>query len=201
MQDHERQHRSSTGFIAGIFAAMVTAGTVSTWWAIRSLSNYTDIPAPTPRESPISQPSAKKGQAQVYWLDSRDDLLQLQESPLTFSKSLTEQEILETAVKDLLSGPQSSEHNTTIPPNTRLLSLKLEDNGVLIDLSSEFTTGGGSASMKGRLAQLLYTATSLHGKGQVWLSVEGEPLKLLGGEGLMVEQPMTRGWFEENFEL
>ncbi len=201
MQDHERQHRSSTGFIAGIIAAMVTAGTVSTWWAIHSLSSYTYITAPTPRESPISQPSGTKGKAQVYWLENRGDGLKLQESPLTFSKSLTEQEILETAVKDLLSGPEGSEHDTTIPPNTKLLSLKLEDNGVRIDLSSEFTTGGGTASMTRRLAQLLYTATSLNGKDQVWLSIEGKSLELLGGEGLIIEQPMTRGWFEENFEL
>ena len=201
MQDHERQHRSSTGFIAGIIAAMVTAGTVSTWWAIHSLSNYTYMAVPNPRESPLSQPSGKEGQGQVYWLKNRGDRLKLQESPLTFSKSLTDQEILETALKDLLSGPEGSEHDTTIPPNTKLLSLKLEENGVRIDLSSEFTTGGGTASMTGRLAQLLYTATSVDGKGQVWLSIEGKPLELLGGEGLIIEQPMTRGWLEENFDL
>ena len=89
MQDHERQHRSSTGFIAGIIAAMVTAGTVSTWWAIHSLSNYTYMAVPNPRESPLSQPSGKEGQGQVYWLKNRGDRLKLQESPLTFSKSLT----------------------------------------------------------------------------------------------------------------
>ena len=201
MQDHERHNRSSTGFIAGILAAMLTTGTITTWWAIHTLSNSTDITPPTPRENPISQPSAKNKQGQVYWLNSRGDRLQLQESPLSISKSLTDEDILETGVKELLSGTETAENYTTIPPKTKLLSLKIDEEGVRINLSSEFTTEGGSASMTGRLAQLLYTASSLDEKGQVWLSVEGEPLKVLGGEGLIVEQPMTRQWFEENFEL
>ncbi len=201
MQDNNRQSPSSIGFIAGMIAAMITTGTVTTWWAIHTLSNSTDITTPTPRESPISQPSDSQKRGQVYWLVTTGDRLKLEGRPLTLSKSLTNQEVLETAVKQLLSGPQSSENDTTIPPKTKLLSLKLDDKGVHVNLSSEFTTGGGSASMMGRLGQLLYTATSLKPQAQVWLSIDGEPLKLLGGEGLMVTQPMTRQQFEENFEL
>ncbi len=201
MQDNNRQGSSSIGFIAGMIAAMITTGTVTTWWAIHTLSNSTDITTPTPRESPITQPSDSEKRGEVYWLVTTGDRLKLEESPLNLSKSLTDQEVLETAVKQLLSGPQSSQNNTTIPPKTKLLSLKLDDKGVHLNLSSEFTTGGGSASMMGRLGQLLYTATSLDPQAQVWLSIDGEPLKLLGGEGLMIAQPMTRQWFEENFEL
>ncbi|ACB53246.1 unknown [Crocosphaera subtropica ATCC 51142] len=199
MQDNNRQNRSSIGFIAGIIAAMLTTGTVATWWAVHTLTKSTDTPTPT--ESPVSQPAETEQRGQVYWLDATGDRLKLQESPLTLQKSLTDQQVLETAVKDLLSGPQGSENDTTIPPETKLLSLKLDDKGVHLNLSSEFTTGGGSASMTGRLAQLLYTATSLDSNAQVWLSIDGEPLEILGGEGLMIEQPMTRQWFTENFEL
>ena len=201
MQNNNRQNRSSIGFIAGIIAAMVTTGTVATWWGIHNLTNSPNPVTPNPTESPVSQPSDTEQRGQVYWLDTTGDRLKLQESPLTLQKSLTDQEVLETGVKRLLSGPENGENDTTIPPETKLLSLTLDKKGVHLNLSSEFTTGGGSASMMGRLAQLLYTATSLDPNAKVWLSIDGEPLELLGGEGLMIEQPMTRQWFDENFEL
>ncbi|MDJ0729972.1 MAG: GerMN domain-containing protein [Crocosphaera sp.] len=201
MQDNNRQNRSSIGFIAGIIAAMLSTGTVATWWAIHSLTNSPKPITPTPTESPVSQPSDTEQRGQVYWLDATGDRLKLEGSPLTATKSLTDQEVLETVVKRLLSGPQRSENDTTIPSQTKLLSLKLDDKGVHLNLSSEFTTGGGSASMIGRLGQLLYTTTSLDANAKVWLSIDGEPLELLGGEGLIIEQPMTRQWFDENYEL
>jgi spore germination protein GerM len=121
--------------------------------------------------------------------------------PVLAQKSASDRDVLETALERLLEGSQSATYTTTIPAGTKLLSLKLAKDGIHLDLSQAFTTGGGSESMIERLAQLLYTATSLDPKARVWIDVEGQPLEVLGGEGLMVDRPMTRQEFEENFQL
>ncbi|MGK7940117.1 MAG: GerMN domain-containing protein [Crocosphaera sp.] len=199
MQDHQPKPRSSIGFIAGIIAAMVTTGTVTTWWALHSLTNSPD--AITPNSTDINQSPNIEQRGQIYWFDSTSDGLKLKAIPLRLDKSLEEEKVLKTAINRLLSGPETSANSTTIPPETKLLSLKLDDKGIHLNLSSEFTTGGGSTSMISRVAQLLYTATSLDSQVSLWLSVEGKPLKVLGGEGLLIKQPMTREWFDSNFEF
>ena len=77
----------------------------------------------------------------------------------------------------------------------------VENNGVYIDLSEEFTYGGGSASMIGRLGQVIYTASSLEPDVKVWIFVEGKPLEMLGSEGLEVSQPITRQNFQQEFQF
>jgi spore germination protein GerM len=108
---------------------------------------------------------------------------------------------LSGAIEELLAGPKNATVTTTIPPETKLRSLIVKDDGIHIDLSKDFTQGGGSTSMTGRLGQVLYTATSLNPNAKVWVSVEGQPLETLGGEGLMLDQPLTRESFKRDFPL
>ncbi len=123
-------------------------------------------------------------------------------TPATASVSAAGQPdaLLKAALEEMLKGqPNSTDLTSTIPAGTQLRQVSIQDDGVHVDLSQDFTTGGGSASMTGRLGQLIYTATTLDPKAAVWILVEGKPLEVLGGEGLMVDQPMTRESFEQNF--
>jgi spore germination protein GerM len=100
----------------------------------------------------------------------------------------------------LLAGPTADDgdRTTAIPEGTRLLGVSIDGDGVLTaDLTEEFTSGGGSLSMKLRAAQVVYTATQFPTVTAVRFSVNGEPLETLGGEGLIVDQPQTRADYED----
>ncbi|HEX7022186.1 MAG TPA: GerMN domain-containing protein, partial [Trueperaceae bacterium] len=103
---------------------------------------------------------------------------------------------LRQALGALVEGPTVAERArglaTTFPPDARLLDLSLQDGTLTVDMSGEFESGGGSATMIGRLNQLFYTATQPKDVQAVILEVEGEPVRLFGGEGLIVERPWRR---------
>lgn len=205
MQDRPKNNRLSLGAIAGITLAALVLGGGAGFWAYRTLTASRTQPTSTvskPTPSPTEQQPLQEGRAYTYWLEDTGSQMQLVPTAVETKKSANRQEILETAFKELLSGSQKSSASTAIPEGTKLLGLTTKPDGIHLNLSKEFTTGGGSASMTGRLAQIIYTATSTDPKSAVWIDVEGKPLELLGeGEGLMVDQPMTRQLFEANFEL
>lgn len=165
-------------------------------------STVTPPPTQTAPEVAPQNPQSLTKTVQVYWLSGSDENAKLVAAPLEIqTKSDAKVESLEKAIETLLSGATPSGYVTTIPKGTKLLSIKVQKNGVHLNLSKEFTSGGGSSDMSHRLAQILYTATSISAETPVWINVDGKPLETLGGEGLVLAQPITRKYFDENFPL
>jgi len=202
----------SIGFTLGIITSILVAGTGAAWWAFQSLTSSpprspnieTVNPSPIPEKPKVvqkPQTTIVQSQAKTYWLSTKSDNLAFVATSVSVQKSANKDQVLQTALEQLLSQTPNIPASTAIPSGTQLLSLKVNSQGVYLNLSATFTEGGGSESMAGRLGQILYTASSLDPNMPVWISVEGKPLETLGGEGLMIDQPITRQWFKENFEM
>jgi len=167
----------------------------------------TGTPDATGSEGAGSESAANpeaEGRAQVYWLEPTETSFELVEQAIAADDKASSTDPaaqLERAFSQLLSGTESDVYASTIPEGTSLQALSVREDGIYLSLSEEFNFGGGSASMQGRLGQVLYTATSLDPQASVYLRVDGEPLEYLGGEGIPVPQPLTRAYFEDNFQL
>ncbi len=200
----QKSNRISSGVIATVSAAVVAAsGGVALFTWNSSQSPISDNPSqPTQQPSPgrTNQPTQQQG-ASIFWLKDNGTNLELVSQPLKISTGDKPNQILEKAFQTLLAGPTEGTGSTTIPTGTKLLSLKQENDTIHVNLSPQFTSGGGSSSMMGRLGQVLYTATSLNPKAKVYIEVDGKKLDVLGGEGVEVDQPMTRKVFQENYPL
>lgn len=99
-------------------------------------------------------------------------------------------------VAALAAGPDAQEAGaglgSAVPADTRLLDARLDQGTLTVDLSGAFERGGGSASMTGRLNQLFYTLTQPSDVDAVRLEIEGAPVQVFGGEGLILESPWRR---------
>lgn len=107
---------------------------------------------------------------------------------------------LKLSIKSLLSGPNKEEKAkgiySEIPSGTKLISLEETPNKITINLSGDFEQGGGTDGLYKRLYQLIKTAnknTAL----DVYLYINGKQVDVVGGEGIMLNQPLTSKSLDE----
>ncbi len=98
------------------------------------------------------------------------------------------------AVTALFDGPKPEESKlgvySEIPVGTKLLNVVDAADGVYINLSKHFETGGGTDSIYKRIFQLIKT-TKYNTNKPVYLLIENEKVEVLGGDGIMITQPLT----------
>jgi germination protein M len=107
------------------------------------------------------------------------------------------------ALNALFEGPTAEEAaaspplTTSVPEGTILLGLDIADGLATVDLSREFESGGGSTSMFGRLAQVVYTLTQFPTVDRVALELDGEQVATFSGEGIAISGPSDRTDYED----
>jgi len=162
-------------------------------------STTEEVPPPT-ESQPAEPTETDTGVAVDYvsyqvWFATTDGLF------ATYRTEGATPRVGSAALESLLEGPSSFEEDyglrSAIPAGTQLLGLAIDDGIARVDLTSEFESGGGTASMQMRLAQVVYTITQFPTVKGVVFSLDGEPIDVLGGEGIIIDHPLTRSDFAE----
>ena len=107
---------------------------------------------------------------------------------------------LKAAITTLLKGPDSKEKAqgiySEIPQGTNLISLEETPSKVIVNLSGDFEQGGGTDGLYKRLYQLIKTANK-NSAQDVYLYINGKKVEMIGGEGLMINQPLNEKSLDE----
>jgi germination protein M len=125
------------------------------------------------------------------------------------------------AMKALLAGPSAKERapkwpiKTLIPAGTKLLGIEISGGLATVDLSAEFASlspddawDGGSYSLHGRVAQVVYTLTQFTRVDRVNFKLDGKPVKVLFGlpdpesgasEAIALDKPVTRATYSDHY--
>ncbi len=158
---------------------------------------------PTPLLTPVRTPEATVTAGRVtlvalYFL--RGEKLAVVRRPIAETPRVGT-----AALQELLIGPTPREADwgftTEVPAGTKLRELAIADGVATVDLSSDFASGGGSFSMRARVAQVVFTLTQFPTVQAVRFRLGGQPVTAIGGEGVVVEPPPGRGDFEDLLPL
>jgi spore germination protein GerM len=148
----------------------------------------TRSPSPTGEATPTRSPEGTT-RLSVYFLRGEELGVAERRVPRTTGVAVA-------AMRALTEGPNQAERTaglgTALPNGTQLRGVSIDDGIALVDLSSRFAEGGGSLSMRARVAQVVYTLTQFPTVNGVRFALDGRSVTTIGGEGVLVERPQRR---------
>ena len=153
--------------------------------------NPFDKPSDNTEIEPTESIKKEYKNVKIYVTDSRGNLRSVNRK----CDTSIEKSCFNFAIKELLSAPSDWEKSkkglsSEIPAGTKILSIREGYNNILIDLSSTFESGGGAESTYIRVRQLIKTSLA-NTKLPVYLYINGKQADVIGGEGVMLKQPLT----------
>lgn len=156
----------------------------------------TQVEQPKPQEEPSE--NVPKSYVNIYFIGqnaNKEEVYKVVKREYQPGKTK-----LRYSIESLLKGPTASEKAkgvySEIPQGTRLLSLEETPTKIIINLSGDFEQGGGTDGLYKRLYQLIKTSNK-NTVLDVYLYINGKQVDVIGGEGIMLNQPLNSNSLDE----
>lgn len=119
------------------------------------------------------------------------------EKLIAVNRQIVENSSLLTAAKALTAGPTTDEKSkgifTEIPAQAKILNISRQSDMAVVDFNSALESyGGGATRVQALIGQIVYSFTELPGISKVKITVEGADEVILGGEGFVIDKPLSR---------
>lgn len=152
----------------------------------------------TPEEEAVQK--APKAYVNVFFIGQNENNEEVYRAVKREYNAKTDGSKLRFAIVNLLKGPNAKEKAkgvySEIPAGTRLISLEETPDKVVINLSADFEQGGGTDGLYKRLYQLIKTSNK-NASTSVYLYLNGKQVDVIGGEGIMINQPLNERSLDE----
>ena len=168
------------------------------------LNKQEETPVFNPLETTVSEETEEPEESskpisktiKIYVLDKTGNLRSVNRTCNTD----TEKSCFEFAIKELVTAPSKWEESkgftSEIPQGTRVISVRETPSSILVDLSSNFETGGGAESTYARVKQVIKTVNA-NTSTPTYLYINGKQANVIGGEGIMIKQPLNERSLDE----
>lgn len=145
------------------------------------------------KDEPPAEENNNKTDTEIvlYFADSQALYVTPEKRLVYIAEDIDQIEYAKVVLEELIKGPDSETLYPTIPPETKVLDIDIDDSLIYIDFSKEIETKhwGGAAGERMTLLSLANTMTEIEGIKKVLPSVEGAALNI---EHVILEEPLTR---------
>lgn len=159
-------------------------------------------PSTQEQQKPQEEPSEDipRAYVNVYFIgqnNNKEEIYKVVKREYNAEKDGTK---LRFSIESLLKGPTEGEKAkgiySEVPQDTKLIELTETPTKIIINLSKNFEQGGGTDGLYKRLYQLIKTSNK-NTTTSVYLYIDGKQADVIGGEGIMINQPLNSKSLDE----
>lgn len=161
---------------------------------VEDLDNATEIAQTTEENTQPEEKSVAKEYVNVFFIGQNENHEEVYKAAKREYDPNVDGSKIKFAIDSLMNGPKPTEKEkgvyTEIPTSAKVIYIQELPDKIIVNVSAEFANGGGTDSLYKRIYQLIKTVkhnTTI----PVYLYIDGKQADVIGGEGIMLSQPLN----------